>query len=76
MPESDREREPTPGRMKDGPWEEFREAQPNRTEKEPAERRGDEPPVQPRIDHEDPVEEASDESFPASDPPSFSPGKG
>lgn len=27
-----------------------------------------------RLNHDDPVEEASDESFPASDPPSFSPG--
>jgi hypothetical protein len=26
-----------------------------------------------QIDHDDPVEEASDESFPASDPPSYSP---
>lgn len=27
------------------------------------------PPRNQRINHEDPVEEASDESFPASDPP-------
>lgn len=27
------------------------------------------PPVKSRIDHDDPVDEASDESFPASDPP-------
>ncbi len=28
-----------------------------------------EPPRKQRINHDDPVEEASDESFPASDPP-------
>lgn len=52
-----------PARMKDGPWEEFVDDGQGETK----------PP--PRIDHDDPVEEASDESFPASDPPSFSPGK-
>lgn len=32
------------------------------------------PPKGPRVDADDPVEEASYESFPASDPPSFNPG--
>jgi hypothetical protein len=75
MTQRDRDDEPTPARMKDGPWEEFREPQPNRTD-EPPVAPDREPAVPERIDHDDPVEEASDESFPASDPPSFNPGGG
>jgi hypothetical protein len=74
MPQRDRDSkdegpDPKPARMKDGPWEELTgEPEPD------ASRPVRKPP--PRIDHDDPVEEASDESFPASDPPSFSPGSG
>lgn len=36
---------------------------------EEQEQKEEQPPQNQRIDHDDPVEEASDESFPASDPP-------
>lgn len=42
-----------------------RDPRAEKTEEKPKEN----PPRKSRIDHDDPVEEASDESFPASDPP-------
>jgi hypothetical protein len=45
--------------------EKDRDPRPAKTEEKPK----DNPPRLSRIDHDDPVEEASDESFPASDPP-------
>ena len=47
------------------------QVQPQDKQEEREEERKDKPPRNQRIDHEDRVEEASDESFPASDPPSY-----